>query len=109
MTYKLWPSIEPFNQFYLEADNHQIYVEQCGNPDGIPIIFLHGGPGGGCHDKHRQLFDPDKYHVILFDQRGCGRSKPHANIDNNKPFDSVNDIERIRKYINIYCINTFWI
>ena len=101
MTNKLWPSIEPFNHFYLEADNHQLYVEQCGNRDGIPIIFLHGGPGGGCHDEHRQLFDPAKYHIILFDQRGCGRSTPHASIENNKPFDSVNDIERIRNHLNI--------
>ena len=101
MTYTLWPSIEPFNHFFLNVDNHQIYVEQCGNPDGIPIIFLHGGPGGGCHIEHRQLFDPKKYHVILFDQRGCGRSKPHASIENNKPLDSVNDIERIRKHLGI--------
>ena len=73
-----------------------MYVEQCGAQNGIPVIVLHGGPGGGCSPSMRRYFDPKVYRVILFDQRGCGRSRPHASVTNNTTWDLVADIERIR-------------
>lgn len=96
-----WPAIEPFNHFYLNNGHHRIYVEQCGNPEGIPVLVIHGGPGGGCNAKMRQCFDPERFHIILFDQRGCGRSTPVGNIDANTTDDLLNDIEQIRKQLNI--------
>ena len=73
----LYPYIEPYDQRLLDVgDGHRVYVEQCGNPDGMPVVVLHGGPGGGCSPTMRRFFDPAHYRVILFDQRGCGRSKP---------------------------------
>jgi proline iminopeptidase len=101
MKHHLWPPIKPYNHFFLNRDNHNIYIEECGNPEGLPIIVLHGGPGGGCQESHRQLFDPSKFRVVLFDQRGCGRSEPHASLDKNTPLDLVNDIEAIREQLNI--------
>lgn len=99
---ELFPPIHENNHFYLEVDSsHEIYVEECGNKDGIPVIFLHGGPGAGCEPYHRQLFDPEKYRIILFDQRGCGRSHPHASIENNTTQDLIADIEKIRNELNI--------
>ena len=72
-----YPPIDPFNQQIMPTgDGHQIYVEECGNPDGISVVVLHGGPGGGCSPVMRRYFDPKKYRVVLFDQRGCGRSRP---------------------------------
>ncbi|WP_304950063.1 prolyl aminopeptidase [Sulfitobacter sp.] len=98
----LHPPIDPFDQRMMDVgDGHSIYVEQCGNPDGIPVVVLHGGPGGGCSPSMRRYFDPAKYHVILFDQRGCGRSKPFASVLNNTTWDLVADIERIRKALGI--------
>lgn len=98
----LFPQIAPFQQAMLEVgDGHSIYVEQCGNPDGIPVVVLHGGPGGGCSPAMRRYFDPAIYRVILFDQRGCGRSKPHAEIANNTTWDLVADIEHIRTALGI--------
>ena len=92
----------------LEVDGgHKIYVERCGNPKGKPVIVLHGGPGGGCSPVMRRYFDPTKYHIILFDQRGCGRSKPQASIKNNTTWDLVADIELIRenfRYIGLVSI-----
>ncbi|OWT74708.1 MULTISPECIES: prolyl aminopeptidase [unclassified Achromobacter] len=94
----LFPPIDPYAHGYLETgDGHQIYWEQCGNPQGKPVVFLHGGPGSGCSPVHRQLFDPSRYNVLLFDQRGCGRSQPHASLENNTTWHLVEDIERLRK------------
>ncbi len=92
----LYPPVEPYETGYLEADGHRIYWEKCGNPQGTPAVFLHGGPGGGCSAEHRRLFDPARYNVVLFDQRGCGRSTPHASLDDNTTWHLVADIERLR-------------
>lgn len=93
----LYPPIEPFRTGVLETgDGHLIYWELCGNPDGKPAVFLHGGPGAGCSPEHRRLFDPERYCVLLFDQRGCGRSRPHASLEHNTTWDLVADIERLR-------------
>jgi proline iminopeptidase len=98
----LYPAIDPFDQRMMEVgDGHRIYVEQCGNPDGIPVVVLHGGPGGGCSPAMRRYFDPSEYRVILFDQRGCGRSRPHASVENNTTWDLVADLERIREALDI--------
>lgn len=99
---KLYPPIEPFETFYLEVkDNHQIYVELVGNPKGIPIVFLHGGPGSGVEPDHRRFFNPHKFFVILFDQRGCGKSTPYADIKNNTTADLVADMDLIRQTLKI--------
>ena len=98
----LYPTIEPYDQRMLDVgDGHKIYVEQCGNPDGLPVVVLHGGPGGGCSPAMRRYFDPNHYRIVLFDQRGCGRSRPHASIDANTTWHLVDDIERIRERLNI--------
>lgn len=116
----LYPAIEPFNHFHLTVTNdalsdvstdvltdkgsteeHQLYVEQCGNPLGIPVVFLHGGPGSGCRPSHRCFFDPKQYHIILFDQRGCGRSLPHGALAQNTTANIIQDMEAIRQHIGI--------
>ncbi len=98
----LYPPIDAFDQRLMDmGDGHTIYVEQSGNPSGMPVVVLHGGPGGGCSPAMRRYFDPTKYRVILFDQRGCGRSRPHAEIANNTTWDLVDDIERIREALGI--------
>lgn len=98
----LYPPINPYDSGMLDTgDGHQVYWEVCGNPAGKPVVFLHGGPGGGCGPSHRQLFDPQKYRIVLFDQRGCGRSLPHANLDANTTWDLVADIERLRTMLGI--------
>lgn len=98
MSATLFPPIEPYAQGTLHTDDgHHIYWECCGNPAGKPAIFLHGGPGSGCSADHRRLFDPQKYNVLLFDQRGCGRSYPHASLENNTTWHLVQDMERLRK------------
>ena len=81
------------------SDKHQLYVEQSGNPNGIAVVYLHGGPGGGSSPNHRRYFDPEKYRIILFDQRGCGRSLPSPSIDKNTSADLVDDLELIRKHL----------
>lgn len=92
-----YPAIEPYDSGLLDVgDGHQIYWERVGTPGTKPAVFLHGGPGGGCMDKHRQVFDPTKYDVLLFDQRGCGRSTPHACLEANTTWHLVADIERLR-------------
>ena len=99
---KLYPKINPYNEFYLKVSNlHTIFVEESGNLNGKPVIFLHGGPGGGIEPIYRQYFNPKKWRIIIFDQRGCGKSIPHAELKNNTTWDLVNDIEIIRKYLNI--------
>lgn len=98
----LFPTIDPFDQRMMDVgDGHQIYVEQSGNPQGLPVIVLHGGPGGGCSPAMRRYFDPSLYRIILFDQRGCGRSRPHAEIAANTTWHLVADIERIRTALGI--------
>ncbi len=98
----LYPPVEPFDQRMLEVgDGHRVYVEQCGNPRGIPVLVLHGGPGGGCSPAMRRYFDPESYRVVLFDQRGCGRSRPHASVESNTTWHLVRDIEQIRQELEI--------
>lgn len=98
----LYPPIDPFDQRVLDmGDGHQVYVEQCGNPNGIPVLVLHGGPGGGCSPAMRRYFDPLVYRVVLFDQRGCGRSRPTAVVEGNTTWDLVADIEVIRNLLGI--------
>jgi len=99
---KLYPPIKPFNNFYIEvSDLHTIYVEESGNPNGKPVIFLHGGPGGGIEPIYRQYFNPKKWRIIIFDQRGCGKSIPHAELEENTTWNLVKDIEKIRLYLRI--------
>jgi len=99
---ELYPPIHENRHFYLKVDDvHEIYVEECGSEDGVPVVFLHGGPGTGCELYHRQLFDPEKYRIILFDQRGCGRSNPHASLKNNTTQDIIADMEKIREELGI--------
>jgi proline iminopeptidase len=93
---KLFPAIEPFNTGYMERGCHEIYYEQCGNPDGKPAVFLHGGPGGGGSTTVRRFFNPKRYHIVIFDQRGCGRSKPHGCLKQNTTWDLVEDIETLK-------------
>ena len=93
----LYPPIEPRRTGMLEVgDGHSLYWEQCGNPDGKPVVFLHGGPGGGASPDHRRQFDPDRYNILVFDQRGCGRSIPHASLHANTTWHLVEDMERLR-------------
>jgi proline iminopeptidase len=98
----LYPPSEPYDQRMLDVGNgHRVYVEQCGNPGGVPVVVLHGGPGGGSSPSMRRYFDPEHYRVILFDQRGCGRSRPHASVMNNTTWHLVDDIEAIRRALGI--------
>ena len=97
-----YPSIAPHQHGMLDVgDGHQIYWEECGNPNGKPVIFLHGGPGAGCNENHRRLFDPARYRIVLFDQRGCGRSVPHAYLEANTTWHLVDDIEQLRELLGI--------
>lgn len=98
----LYPEISPFHTFFLETGGeHRIYVEQSGNPAGIPAIFLHGGPCSGTKPDHRRFFDPARYHIILMDQRGCGLSQPFGELQGNTTQDLLDDMERIRKQLRI--------
>lgn len=97
-----YPAIQPFHTFFLETDsNHSVYVEESGNPEGLPVIFLHGGPCSGTKPDHRRFFNPEFYRIILFDQRGCGQSLPFGELENNTTQDLIADMERIRKQLNI--------
>lgn len=95
---QLYPTIQPYRTGQFDVgDGHILYFELCGNPDGKPVIFLHGGPGSGCNPSHRRLFDPDRYNVLLFDQRGCGRSSPLGALHANTTQHLVEDVERLRR------------
>jgi proline iminopeptidase len=97
-----YPEIEPFQTGRLKVSElHEIYYEQCGNPKGSPIVFLHGGPGGGISPDHRRYFDPKHYRIVLLDQRGCGQSTPHAELRENTTWDIVSDIEKLRTHLGI--------
>ena len=103
-----YPEISPYSHGFLKVgDGHQMYFEECGNPEGLPCVFVHGGPGGGCTERVRRFFDPARCRIVLFDQRGCGRSKPNASVDldgslrgNNTP-KLVSDIELLREHLGI--------
>lgn len=98
----LYPEIEPFETGRLAVgDGHELYFEVCGNPEGKPVVFLHGGPGAGCSPKARRFFDPARYRIVLFDQRGCGRSTPHASLHANTTWHLVADIEVLRRHLGI--------
>lgn len=100
--YSFYPEIKPYERHMLEVDPpHHLYVDESGNPDGIPVLFVHGGPGGGCGKYDRRFFDPEKYRIILFDQRGAGRSLPHAELENNTTQDLLADMETIRQHLGI--------
>ncbi|MEJ1965802.1 MAG: prolyl aminopeptidase [Gammaproteobacteria bacterium] len=99
---ELYPAIKPYNSGFLRvSDVHQIYFEESGNPKGKPAVFLHGGPGGGTDPKMRRFFDPKRYRIVLFDQRGSGKSKPHASLDANTTWDLVADTEKVREHLGI--------
>jgi len=99
---ELYPAIEPYHQGFLKvSDLHTIYFEESGNPDGKAVIILHGGPGGGSQPIYRQYFDPNRWKIIQFDQRGCGKSTPHAELAENTTWHLVEDIETLRKYLKI--------
>lgn len=103
---EFYPEIEPFCSGMLDVSGgHKIYFEESGNPKGKPVVFVHGGPGGGTDPSYRRFFNPDLYRIILFDQRGCGKSTPHASLDNNTTWDLVDDMEAIRSHFGI----EFWI
>ncbi|MFK7731087.1 MAG: prolyl aminopeptidase [Pseudomonadales bacterium] len=98
----LYPDIKPYHRQHLKVSPpHEIYVEESGNPRGIPVLFVHGGPGSGCTPQHRRFFDPQKYRIILFDQRGAGKSTPHAELMNNDTQSLLDDIEVIRRTLKI--------
>jgi len=99
---QLFPDIDPYVSHSISVDSpHMLHVEECGNPDGLPVLFVHGGPGAGCEPYHRRFFDPEIYRIILFDQRGCGRSTPHAELEGNTTQTLVADMEVIRAHLGI--------
>lgn len=99
---ELYPLIEPYAAFLLDVDGgHRVYVEECGNPEGLPVVYLHGGPGSGCRSFHRRFFNPAKYRIILLDQRGAGRSLPAGSIENNTTPHLIGDLEAIRARLQI--------
>ncbi len=99
---ELYPPIEPYHQATLEVSGlHTIYFEESGNPDGKPVVVLHGGPGGGSIPEYRQYFDPSQWRIVMFDQRGCGKSTPHAELEENTTWDLVSDIEKLRVKLGI--------
>lgn len=98
----LYPDITPYNSGRLQVSElHEIYFEECGNPKGVPALMVHGGPGGGSNPTMRRYHDPAYYRIILFDQRGCGRSTPHAELEGNTTWDLVADMERLREHLGI--------
>lgn len=102
MMNNLYPDISPYKTARLNvSDLHQIYYEECGNPAGVPVVFLHGGPGSGCNPTQRRFFDPGYFRIVLFDQRGCGRSTPQGETKNNTTDDLISDIDALRTHLNI--------
>ncbi len=100
--FNLFPSLSARSTGRLKVSgNHEIYFEECGNPNGLPVLMVHGGPGGGSNPLMRRFHDPEKYRIILFDQRGCGRSTPHAELEGNTTWDLVDDIEKLRQHLSI--------
>ena len=100
--YNLYPEITPYHHNWLKVDDiHEIYYEECGNPKGQPVVFLHGGPGSGCNPGQRRFFDPTHYRIILLDQRGCNRSRPQGALLHNTTQDLVNDLEALRLHLQI--------
>ena len=98
----LYPAIQPYKTWrFPVSDLHTLYIEECGIPDGVPVVFLHGGPGGSCEPGHRRFFNPEAYRIILFDQRGSGKSRPHASLEDNTTWDLVADLEKIREFLEI--------
>ena len=98
----LYPPIEPYESGSLDVgDGHRLYWERCGTRGAKPVVFLHGGPGAGCSPDHRRQFDPARYDILLFDQRGCGRSTPHASLEANTTWHLVADIERLREMVGV--------
>lgn len=98
----LYPPLEPYATHQLKVDDvHTLYVEECGNPDGLPVVFLHGGPGGGSKQRHRSFFDPKRLRIIIFDQRGAGRSEPVGETQDNDTSELIGDIEKIRKKLGV--------
>lgn len=99
---KLYPDIKPNQKYNLDVgDGHTLYVEESGSEDGLPVVYLHGGPGAGSHKSNRRYFDPEKYRIILFDQRGAGRSEPHASLEANTTQKLIADLEVIREHLNV--------
>lgn len=97
-----YPEIEPYKTHRLQvSDLHNLHIEEAGNPEGVPVVFLHGGPGGGISPFHRRFFDPKHYRIVLFDQRGCGKSTPFAELRENTTWDLVADTEKIREHLGI--------
>jgi proline iminopeptidase len=100
--HSLYPSIKPYKSHTLSVGNgHVLYIDESGDPEGLPVLFIHGGPGAGTSAEDRRFFDPEKYRIILFDQRGAGRSTPHAELTHNTTQDLIEDVERIREYLDI--------
>lgn len=98
----LYPAIKPYATHRLRVDAlHELYLEECGAPEGIPVLFVHGGPGVGCSERDRRFFDPERYRIILFDQRGCNRSRPHAELQANTTWELVADMEAIRQFLGL--------
>ncbi len=103
-----YPEIQPYRRGELAvSDGHVLAFEESGRPDGKPVVFLHGGPGGGTEPRHRRFFDPAVYRIVLFDQRGCGKSTPHASLEHNTTWDLVADIERLREHLGIEAWQVF--
>ena len=99
---RLYPPVKPYNSGFLKvSDLHQVHFEECGNPQGKPAVFLHGGPGGGLDPKMRRFFDPARYRIVLLDQRGCGKSRPRSELNENTTWHVVSDIERLREHLAI--------
>ncbi|MDA0687401.1 MAG: prolyl aminopeptidase [Proteobacteria bacterium] len=98
----LFPEIKPYKRHQLKvSDIHELYVDEAGNPNGLPVLFVHGGPGSACDASSRRFYDPSKYRIITFDQRGCGRSTPHSSLEENTTQHLIEDIEKIRQYLEV--------
>lgn len=98
----LYPEIKPYARHELAVDEpHVLYADESGSPDGLPVVFVHGGPGSGCDALSRRFFDPNLYRIVTFDQRGCGRSTPHASLEKNSTWELVADMERLREHLGI--------